>query len=326
MAETNIDLTAPIYQDADLARVHLEALQWPEGPVCPHCGNIAQDRITKLRGKSTRPGIYKCNECEKPFSVTVGTVMERSHIPLNKWLLAVHLLSASKKGMSAHQLWRTLGFGSYRTAWFMAHRIRKAMEGNNPGPLGGEGKTVEADETYFGNAKGAKRDRVFVNGKGWVRRRGGAQAKFKVVALVERGGNIRSVNVDKLTANEVREILVRNVSRKSHLRTDESNLYKEVDTEFASHEAVNHSVYEWSRGSASTNTIEGAFSIFKRGMKGIYQHCSEAHLQRYLSEFDFRYNNRTKVGVNDTERANKALAGIRGKRLTYRRIGETANA
>jgi transposase-like protein len=191
-------------------------------------------------------------------------------------------------------------------------------------PLGGEGKTVEADETYFGNAKGSKRHTHFVNGKGWVKRGGGA-AKYKVVALVERGGNMRSVNVDHLTANTVRDILVRNADRKSHLMTDESNVYTKVGKEFASHQAVNHSIYEWARDSVSTNTIEGAFSIFKRGMKGIYQHCGEAHLQRYLSEFDFRYNNRIKVGVNDTERANKALVSIRGKRLTYRRPRQTEN-
>lgn len=320
-----INLTAPIYQDADLAREHLEKLQWPNGPICPHCNNSAQDRIRKLQGKSTRPGVYKCNECEKPFSVTVGTVFERSHIPLNKWLLAVHLMSASKKGVSAHQLWRMLGFGSYRTAWFMAHRIRKAMEDTNPPPLGGEGKVIEADETYFGNAKGAKRKHTFVNGKGWVKH-GSLQNKYKVVALVERGGSVRSVNVDHLTANAVRDILVRNADRKSKLMTDESNVYTKVGTEYASHESVNHSIYEWARGSASTNTIEGAFSIFKRGMKGVYQHCSEAHLQRYLTEFDFRYNNRIKVGVGDVERTKKALVGIRGKRLTYRGTNRAAHA
>lgn len=252
--------------------------------------------------------------------------MERSHIPINKWLLAVHLLTAGKKGTSAHQLWRMLGFGSYRTAWFMAHRIREAMREDNPGPLGGEGKFVEADETYFGNKKGSKLRHTFVTGKGWVRSGGHGQSKHKVVALVERGGSIRSVKVDYLTANAVRDILVRNADRKSHLRTDESNVYKMVGKEFASHEAVNHSIYEWARDSASTNTIEGAFSIFKRGMRGIYQQCSEAHLHRYLTEFDFRYNNRIAVGVDDTKRAEKALVAIRGKRLTYRRTDEAQDA
>jgi transposase-like protein len=169
MSETTINLTDPIYQDAEKAREHLEALQWPNGPLCPHCGNAELARIRKLQGKSTRPGVYKCNECEKPFSVTVGTVFERSHIPLNKWVLAVHLMSASKKGISAHQLWRMLGFGSYRTAWFMAHRIRESMKEDNPGPLGGEGKTVEADETYIGNSARSKKRMHFVNVKGWVR-------------------------------------------------------------------------------------------------------------------------------------------------------------
>jgi transposase-like protein len=317
MADT-IDLTNPIYNDADLAREHLEALQWPDGPVCPHCGNVDQEKIGKLKGKSTRPGVYKCYECDKPFSVTVGTVFERSHVPLNKWLLAVHLLSASKKGMSAHQLWRTLNFGSYRTAWFMAHRIRKAMEDETPGPLGGEGKTVEADETYFGNAKGSRYRDKLVPGKGWVKRGAGGQAKYKVVALVERGGRSYAKPVDNLTANQVRDVLVRHADRKSHLRTDESNVYAMVGKEFASHETVNHGDYEWSRGTAHTNTIEGYFSIFKRGMRGVYQHCGEAHLHRYLAEFDFRYSNRSALGIDDTARTAKALEGIRGKRLTYR--------
>ena len=325
---TAINLTDPIYQDADLAREHLEALQWPDGPVCPHCGNVDGTRITKLQGKSTRPGVYKCNECSKPFSVTVGTVFERSHIPLNKWLLAVHLMAASKKGVSAHQLWRMLGFGSYRTAWFMAHRIRKAMEDTNPSPLGGEGKTVEADETFIGNSKATKFKSTFVPGKGWVKRgpQGGGQAKYKVVALVERGGRSYAKPVDHLTANAVRDIVVRNVDRKSDLRTDESNLYTKLGGEFASHETVNHGDYEWKRGTAHTNTIEGYFSIFKRGMRGIYQHCGEAHLHRYLAEFDFRYSNRIALGVNDNDRTNKALVGIRGKRLTYRGTDKAANA
>lgn len=322
----SVDLTNPIYQDADLAREHLEALQWPNGPVCPHCGNVDPARITKLKGKSTRPGVYKCNECSKPFSVTVGTVFERSHIPLNKWLLAVHLMAASKKGISAHQLWRTLGFGSYRTAWFMAHRIREAMRDDEPTAMGGSGQTVEADETYFGNAKGAKQKYTLVPGKGWVRR-GGGQAKFKVVSLVERGGRARSVVVDNLTANQVRDIVVTNIDRKSTLMTDESNVYTKVGTEFAGgHQTVNHGDYEWARGSYHTNTIEGFFSIFKRGMKGVYQHCGEQHLQRYLDEFDFRYSNRIALGVDDAARTEKVIAGIRGKRLTYRRPNQARDA
>lgn len=247
--------------------------------------------------------------------MTVGTVFERSHIPLNKWLLAVHLLSASKKGMSAHQLWRTLGFGSYRTAWFMAHRIREAMKDSDPSPLGGEGKFVEMDETYIGNVKAAK-STYTLTPKGWVQRGGGAY-KYKVVALVERGGKSKAMVVDFLTANQIRNILVTNADRRSHLRTDESNLYQKVGTEFASHEAVNHSDYEWTRGDAGTNTVEGYFSIFKKGMRAVYQHCGEQHLQRYVTEFNFRYANRIALGVDDTERTAKALEGIVGKRLTY---------
>ncbi|MCP4304905.1 MAG: IS1595 family transposase [bacterium] len=322
-----ISLTDPIYQDAKKAREHLEALQWPDGPVCPHCGNVDPDRITKLKGKSTRPGVYKCKECRKPFSVTVGTVFERSHIPLNKWLLAVHLMSASKKGVSAHQLYRMLDFGSYKTAWFMAHRIREAMKDTDPGPLGGKGEVIEADETYIGNKRKSRpRDVLLPDGKGWAKRGGSTGNKMKVVSLVERGGRSRSVVVDAMSANQIRDVLVRNADRKSDLHTDESNLYTAVGSEFADHQAVNHSEKEYVRGDVTTNTIEGFFSIFKRGMRGIYQHCGEQHLQRYLDEFDFRYSNRIAVGVDDTDRTEKALKGIRGKRLTYRGTGEAANA
>lgn len=324
---SSVNLTDPIYQDANKAREHLESLQWPNGPVCPHCGNADADRISKLKGKSTRPGVYKCNECRKPFSVTVGTVFERSHIPLNKWLLAVHLMAASKKGVSAHQLHRMLGL-TYKTAWFMAHRIREAMANPNPSPLGGEGKIVEADETYIGNARRSKFKMVLVNGEGWVKRgpAGGGQAKWKVVALVERGGEVRSVKVDYLTVAKVREIVVRNASRQSHLMTDESNVYTGLGREFASHQTVNHTAKEYVRGKVTTNTIEGVFSIFKRGMKGIYQHCGEQHLHRYLAEFDFRYNNRIALGVDDEKRTERALVEIRGKRLTYRGAHEARYA
>ncbi|MDH3195060.1 MAG: IS1595 family transposase [Hyphomicrobiales bacterium] len=318
------DLTATIYTDQDAAREHLEAIQWPEGPVCPHCGNVDQDRITKLKGKSTRPGVYKCKECRKPFSVTVGTVFERSHVPLNKWVLATHLMAASKKGMSAHQLHRMLGV-TYKTAWFMSHRIREAMRDDNPTPMGGSGKTVEADETYFGNVKGSRRKDVLKDGK-WVKRGGGTGTRYKIVSLVERNGRARSVHVPSLTANTVRKVLVTNTSRKSDLMTDESNVYPAVGREFASHDTVNHGAGEYGRGLVHTNTIEGFFSIFKRGMKGVYQHCSEAHLHRYLTEFDFRYSNRIALKVDDAQRAEIALKGIRGKRLTYRRTNEARYA
>src|SRR5665811_1874471 len=212
---------------------------------------------------------------------------------------------------------------SRKSAWFMAHRIREGMRETNPTPMGGEGQIVEADETYIGNAKAAKTQMVFINGKGWVRRGAGGEAKFKVVSLVERGGRARSVHVPYLTASNVRKVLTTNVLRKTDLMTDSANVYNTVGKEFASHESVNHSIYEWSRGMVHTNTIEGFFSIFKRGMRGIYQHCSEAHLHRYLAEFDFRYSNRK---MTDAERALEAIKGIEGKRLTYRGTGEASYA
>ena len=318
------DLTNAIYQDADKAREHLEKIQWPAGPVCPHCGNCDQDRVTKLEGKSTRAGVYKCNECRKPFSVTVGTVFERSKVPLNKWVLASHLMTASKKGMSAHQLHRMLGV-TYKTAWFMAHRIREAMKEDvaSSGPMGGEGKTVEADETYFG-----RREDGYVSpqrkGRPYLKRK--KPMKRSVVALVERGGRVRSFHVQHANKETVRDVLVRNVSRDTTLYTDESRLYTETGKEYAEHETVKHTAGEYVRGKVHTNTIENVFSVFKRGMIGVYHHCGEAHMHRYLAEFDFRYNRRSALKVSDAERAAQLLAAIRGKRLTYRRIGEAANA
>ena len=318
------DLTNAIYQDAAKAREHLEKIQWPEGPVCPHCGNCDQDRVTKLEGKSTRAGVYKCNECRKPFSVTVGTVFERSKVPLNKWVLASHLMAASKKGMSAHQLHRMLGV-TYKTAWFMAHRIREAMKEDvtSSGPMGGEGKTVEADETYFG-----RREDGYVSpqrkGKPYLKRK--KPMKRSVVALVERGGRVRSFHVQHANKETVRDVLVRNVSRDTTLYTDESRLYTETGKEYAEHETVKHTAGEYVRGKVHTNTIENVFSVFKRGMIGVYHHCGEAHMHRYLAEFDFRYNRRSALKVSDAERATQLLEAIRGKRLTYRRIGEAANA
>lgn len=319
------DLTNPIYQDANKAREHLEAIQWPHGPVCPHCGNVDSARITKLQGKSTRPGVYKCKECAKPFSVTVGTVFERSHIPLNKWVLASHLYASSKKGMSAHQLHRMLGV-TYKTAWFMAHRLREAMKEDvaSSGPIGGEGKIIEADETYIG-----KREDQSMSpqrkGKPYLKRKMGNR-KQTVVALVERGGRVRSFRVANATKDSVRHILFTNVPRSSVLYTDESNLYTELGKSYDAHETVNHSAKEYARGVVHTNTIENVFSVFKRGMHGVYQHCAEKHLHRYLAEFDFRYNRRSALGIEDRERMDQMLAAIRGKRLTYRRTGEAANA
>ena len=312
------DFSDPIYTNADSARKHLEKLRWPDGPYCPHCGEL--DQITKLKGKSTRPGVYKCRTCRKPFSVTVGTLFERSHIPLNKWLLAVHLLSASKNGMSAHQLHRMLGV-QYKTAWFMAHRIREAMRPSSYGPRGGSRKAVEVDETYFG-----KREKPIESpqrkGRPFTKKgKGGPRNKMAVLSLVERGGSVRTFHIDQASAATVREILVRNVSRETTLYTDESNLYTKTGAEFGRHETVKHSAGEYARGAVHTNTVEGYFSIFKRGMKGVYQHCAEKHLHRYLSEFDFRYNHRQ---IGDDERAMVAVKGIIGRRLTYRWTAERA--
>ncbi|RWP38939.1 MAG: IS1595 family transposase [Mesorhizobium sp.] len=317
------DLTSEIYHDADKAREHLEAIHWPHGPFCPHCGNANPERITKLAGKSTRPGVYKCNECRSPFSVTVGTVFERSKIPLHKWVLASHLYASSKKGMSAHQLHRMLGV-TYKTAWFMAHRIREAMKEDvkSSGPLGGEGKIVEADETYFGPKDTIK--------KRTIRGKPSNSSKRSIVALVERGGSVRSFHVERATKASVRDVLVLNADRKSTLMTDESNFYTFTGEEFASHATVKHTGGEYVRYEAGrvvhTNTIENVFSVFKRGMVGVYQHCGEAHLHRYLAEFDFRYNRRAALKVSDAERAADLLRMARDKRLTYRRIGEAGIA
>lgn len=325
------DITNEIYTDADKAREHLESIHWPHGPICPHCGNVDPARVKKMEGKSTRPGVYKCNECRLPFTVTVGTVFERSKIPLNKWVLASHLYAASKKGMSAHQLHRMLGV-TYKTAWFMAHRIREAMKEDvtSAGPLGGEGKSIEADETYIGKRETPRklaRGRVPTYTKSG--KSGGAQKRI-VVGLVERGGKARMFHLNDATKATVRDVLVRNADRQSVLYTDESRLYTRTGEEYAGHKTTKHSGGEYVRyedGVAiHSNTIENVFSIFKRGMIGVYQHCGEAHLHRYLAEFDFRYNRRTALKINDAERAEDLLRGARDKRLTYRRIGEARYA
>lgn len=301
------NLSAPHFHDDDKAREYLEALRWPNGRVCPHCGSIGEHY--KLEGETTRPGLYKCADCREQFTVTVGTVFERSKVPLSKWLMAVYLLCSSKKGISSHQLHRTLGV-TYKTAWFMTHRIREAMTSNPGGLLGGGGGTVEADETYWGNNK-----RKVGPGRGYAH-------KMKVVSLVERGGQVRSFHVSDVKASTIREVLVNNVAKEAHLRTDEASQYVKVGREFASHEAVRHNAREYARGSAHTNTIEGYFSILKRGLVGTYHKCGEQHLIRYVREFDFRYNNRTALGVDDVQRTETALKGIGGKRLTYRRTGQ----
>jgi transposase-like protein len=290
------------FTDEEAARAHLEALNWPEGPICPHCGVV--DEASRIKGG--RKGLLFCNACRTQFTVTVGTVFERSKVPLNTWLYVNHLLCASKKGISAKQISRMVGV-TYKTAWFMCHRIREAMNavpGSVP-PMGGEGKTIEADETYIGRREGMTKER-------------GTEHKVAVVALVERGGAVRSFHVGKARKINTDAIVKGNAHPASNLMTDESRLYKD-GLGFASHSAVNHGKGEYGRGNAHTNTIEGVFSIFKRGMVGTYQHCGEQHLQRYLNEFDFRYSNREKLGVDDAMRADRALKGIVGKRLTYRR-------
>lgn len=317
-----MDITNPIYTDAETAREHLESIRWPNGPFCPHCGEA--EAITKLKGKSTRPGVHKCRSCRKPFTVTVGTVFERSKIPLNKWVLATHLLTASKKGISAHQLHRMLGV-TYKTAWFMAHRIREAMkipaEGNPP--MGGAGKSVEADETIVGRETPGKPTQ-FVSGIGWTARRPKRSGHKAVAVLVDREtGEARSFHVANVKAKTLRPILFRHVDRASRLQTDESNSYLPTGWQFkGGHGRVRHKADQYVNGDDYTNTAENFFSVLKRGIYGTYQNVSEAHLGRYLAEFDFRYSNRDQT---DFERAERALAGIEGKRLTYRRPDDAAN-
>ena len=305
----SVDLTNPIFSNEEAARKHFEALRWPNGPACPHCGVL--NEATELKGDAHRAGLWKCRACEKQFTAMIGTVMESSHIPLTKWALGFHLMASSKKGISAHQLMRNLGLGSYRTAWFMAHRIREAMADRDPEPLGGKGKTVEVDETYIG-----KPDSTFVNGKGWQMKRGTA-TKRKVLTIVERGGRAVSIKVDDLTIPTIKKILGAHVVLDSTLNTDEAQWYKQPGKAFTAHEAVNHGDGEYVRGQTTTNTVEGFFGIFKRGMRGVYHHCGEDHLQAYLNEFDYRYSNRSGLGVDDTERANRAIKAAAGKRLMY---------
>jgi transposase-like protein len=312
-----MNLTDPIFTDADKAREHLEATRWPNGPECPHCGVV--DQATRFQGKAHRAGVYKCNACQEQFTATVGTVFERSKVPLNKWLLANYLMTSSKKGISAHQLGRTLGV-TYKTAWFMAHRLREAMTDPSPAPIGGEGKTVEADESFIG---GKDHNRHANKRKGhwdW-------SSKYPVLTLVERNGQARSCHVASVTSKTLRRAIVTNVSRKSHLMTDGAQSYPAIGAEFASHGAVNHGDGEYVRdGYIHSNTVESYFAILKRGVMGTFHSISEAHLHRYLAEFDFRYNLRSALGVDDTTRCDALLRGIGGKRLTYRRTGQGAHA
>lgn len=301
-------LSAPRFHDDTAAREYLEGIVWANGVFCPHCGGT--ERIYAIGGG--RPGLRKCGQCRKQFTVTVGTVFESSHVPLHKWMQAAYLLSSSKKGFSAHQLHRTLGV-TYKTAWFMAHRLREAMQAGKLPPMGGAGKVVEADETFLGDLPAHKAPIR----KNPDRPKFGPTFKRAIVSLVERGGQARSFYVGAAKAETVAKVVAENVDRASRLHTDQSAFYKRIGAEFAAHESVDHGRKEYARGDVTTNSIEGFFSVFKRGMKGIYQHCSEQHLHRYLAEFDFRFNNRIALGVNDTQRAHNALAGIVGKRLTY---------
>jgi transposase-like protein len=318
MAKNSL-FAAPHFQNDEAAREMLESILWPDGPVCPHCGVVNHSYKTK------RPGVFRCAEkvCRKDFSVTMKTVMERSHIALHKWLQAFHLMTSSKKGVSAHQLHRTLNIG-YEAAWFMAHRIREAMRLGGLSPLGGSGKIVESDETYIGRQAGQPA-------------KAGPATKNIVLTLVERGGSARSFHIDSTSIADIAPILKANISRESKFMTDEARHYMEPGRDFANHDAVNHGEKEYVRyfnevtdaadvdgkplvvtTTITTNTVEGYYSIFKRGMKGVYQHCAEKHLHRYLSEFDFRYSNRVALGVNDGERRTLAIKNAAGKRLTYR--------
>jgi transposase-like protein len=314
--------TAPRFTNEEAARKHLEALRWPNGPVCPHCGGVERNSRLEAKeaGKGARPGLLFCGDCRSQFTVTVGTVFERSKIPLHKWVLATHLLCASKKGMSRHQVHRMLEV-TYKTAWFMSHRIREAMNKKPTGKLGGGGKIVEADETYFGTEDGKAKSKQ--RGQdGWKRAAGGAMLNkmSKIVSLVERDGEVRSFHVADVTGKNLKAVLVGQIKRDSRLMTDASPRYNELKraAPFTSHETVNHSQGEYARGEVTTNTVEGYFSILKRGLIGTYHHVASAHLHRYTNEFDFCYNHRSALGFDDNARANAVLKEISGKRLTYR--------
>ncbi len=299
------NITDPIFHDEEKALAHIEASRWNGTPFCGRCGSV---KARRLAGKMV--GYFQCNDCREKFTIRTGTIMERSHVPLHKWLLAMHLMAASKKGMSAKQMERMLGV-TYKTAWFLCHRIREAMDGVAPtGPLGGTGEIVEADETYVG---GKAKNRAYRT----------PAPKKPVVALVHHTGNVRSFYVANVTAANVRPALVAFVDRQSHLMTDESPIYTRVGREFAAHSTVNNSAgqYVTHGGLKHTNTVEGFFSIFKRGVIGTYHHMSKAHIGRYCAEFDLRYNTRA---MTDGERAALILKGGEGRRLTYRRADKLA--
>ncbi len=292
-------LSAERFHNEEAAFEYVEAQLWPNGPVCPHCGNADATKIGRLTGKTTRAGLRKCYACRKPFTVRMGTIFEDSHLPLRLWLQAIHLLCSSKKGISTRQLQRTLGCGM-KTAWHLGHRIRFAMDPGNTGPIGGEGKTVEIDDMELGRSPKSRRHPE------------GRKANMKVLSLVERGGDIRSVVLDH---RGIGPRIQEHLDRKSRLVSDSAPVFK--FTGAVEHEAVDHSKYEWARDDVHTNTLEGFFSIFKRGIVGIYQHVDSKHFERYAAEIDFRMNTRAKLGIDDEHRAAIAVQRAKGKRLTY---------
>jgi transposase-like protein len=310
-------LNEAYFHDEAAAFKALEAIVWPNGPTCPHCG--ATDRIGRLEGVRSKPskkspqgivrhGLHKCYHCRSQFTARKNTVFESSHLELRQWFQAAYLMCSSKKGVSSNQLARTLGI-TVKSAWFASHRLREAMRTGGLAPMGGSGKIVEIDETLQGRVEGAPRTIRWGQHHNW---------RNCVLTLVERDGEARSFHVASATMANLLPIIRKNVSRDTRVMTDELTSYQRLGDEFAKHEAVTHSEKEYVRGDVTTNTVEGYFSIFKRGMRGVYQHCSEKHLHRYLAEFDFRYNNRTRLGMNDVDRTAKAMRGIVGKRLTYR--------
>jgi transposase-like protein len=312
-------LNAPHFQNENAAFSYVEAKLWPNGPTCPHCGNADGTRIHKLAGKTTRLGLRKCYECGKPFTVCMGTIFESSHLPLHLWLQIIHLMCASKKGIATRQIQRMLSC-SMKTAWFLSHRIREAMKSGDLSLLGGPGQIVEIDETVIGKNDNAPKKVV------------GGRSSFRNVAfsLIERGGSARTFHVEGVTMATLLPIIRANIDAKSTVMTDEHASYQHLGSDFGRHASVCHSQDEYVRYTNAvmfpsgkpyvihTNTVEGYFSVFKRGMKGVYQHCAEKHLHRYLAEFDFRYSNRIKLGIDDVARADLALQGVVGKRLTYR--------
>ncbi|MDO7837060.1 IS1595 family transposase [Sphingobium sp. HBC34] len=298
-------LSATHFHNEEAAYAYVEARIWPEGPVCPHCGGV--DRISKMQGKSTRVGVYKCYQCRKPFTVKIGTIFEDSKVAMHIWLQAMYLIAGSKKGISSNQLHRTLGV-TLKTAWFMSHRIREAMRSDDTTMFGGEGGIVEVDETFIGKLKGVEKKRAFHH-------------KMKVLALVDRTtGKARTMVIDDVRAETLMPIVKDNVRAETRIMTDEHSGYRSIKDHFSAHGTTSHGRGEYVNATDRTihsNTVEGYFSIFKRGMKGVYQFCGEQHLHRYLAEFEFRYNNRIALGCNDADRADALLSGIIGKRLTY---------